>query len=57
MVIGLTYYMSHKKGEHAIIDLGRKRLLNRIVYIPRNDDNYIHIGDVYELYYHAGIKG
>lgn len=53
----VTYYMSHKKGEHAIIDLGRKRLLNRIVYIPRNDDNYIHIGDVYELYYHAGIKG
>ena len=27
------------------------------VYIPRNDDNFIRIGDEYELFYHDGPKG
>ena len=33
------------------MDLGRKRKIDHIVYTPRNRDNYIRPGDVYELYY------
>ena len=28
-----------------------------MVYIPRNDDNFIHLGDTYELFYQNGLKG
>lgn len=53
----VTYYASRKRKAHAVFDLGEKKLINRIVYIPRNDDNYIHPGDTYELYYHDGKDG
>ena len=32
-------------------DLGRKVRVERIVYTPRNRDNYVRPGDVYELFY------
>lgn len=38
-------------GGWAGLDLGRKRRVARIVYTPRNRDNYIRPGDVYELFY------
>lgn len=50
----VSYYLSMKKDESIICDLGKKRPIDKIVYIPRNDDNYIHLGDIYELYYHNG---
>ena len=28
-----------------------------ILLMLRNDDNFIHLGDLYELFYHAGSKG
>lgn len=53
----LTYYRGIKDGSPVIVDFGRKVCFNELVYIPRNDDNFIHIGDVYELFYHAGKEG
>lgn len=52
----VSYYISRERGARAIFDLGSRKSINRIVYIPRNDDNYIHPGDIYELYYHAGTE-
>lgn len=28
-----------------------------MLYIPRNDDNYIASGELYELFYHNGTEG
>lgn len=36
------------------MDVGRKIRLDKIVYSPRNRDNYIRPGDVYELFYCNG---
>lgn len=38
-------------GGWAGLDLGRKVHVSRIVYTPRNRDNYIRPGDIYELFY------
>lgn len=40
-----------------VYDLGKATPINRIVFSPRNDDNYIWPGDVYELFYHDGVNG
>ena len=47
----LTYYLSKKEGESLILDFGKKECVTSVLYIPRNDDNYIRIGDQYELFY------
>jgi len=31
--------------------------ITKVILIPRNDDNFIREGDVYELFYNKGIKG
>ena len=33
------------------LDLGRKMQIDRIIYTPRNGDNYVRPGDSYELFY------
>ena len=38
-------------GGWAGLDLGRKVCVDRIVYTPRNRDNYVRPDDVYELFY------
>lgn len=38
-------------GGWAGLDLGRKVKVDRIVYTPRNRDNYVRPDDVYELFY------
>ena len=38
-------------GGWAGLDLGRKVRVDRIVYTPRNRDNYVRPNDVYELFY------
>lgn len=38
-------------GGWAGMDLGHKRILRKIVYAPRNRDNFIRKGDKYELFY------
>jgi hypothetical protein len=44
-------------GASLTFDYGRSIAIDKIVVIPRNDDNYIHIGDIYELFFHNGKKG
>lgn len=43
-------YFKHTGG-WAGLDLGRKVRVDRIVYTPRNRDNYVRPDDVYELFY------
>lgn len=44
-------------NEPYFIDLGEVVNLTEMVYIPRNDDNFIHLDDTYELFYQNGVKG
>ena len=53
----LTYFTSQRKGSGITFDFGKNVVIDRVVYMPRNDDNFIRIGDIYELYYQAGEKG
>lgn len=47
----LTYFLSKKEGQELIFDFGTEVLINKILCIPRNDDNFIRPGDTYELFY------
>ena len=53
----LTYYKTDSIDIPVIIDFGKQVQINRFLFMPRNDDNFIRIGDVYELFYHGGSKG
>lgn len=53
----LSYYRPKKEGASFIIDFGKEVCFNELMYMPRNDDNFIRIGDVYELFYHGGKEG
>lgn len=53
----LTLFLSKKEGSSITIDFGKEVYIDRIVYTPRNDDNFIRIGDTYELRYQEGSKG
>lgn len=53
----LTYFTSQEKGGEVVLDLGHPTGIDRIDYMPRNDDNFIRQGDCYELLYHAGKEG
>lgn len=53
----LTYFLSQEMHGYVIFDLGKQEHIKKLIYIPRNDDNFIHIGDTYELFYQDGIKG
>lgn len=50
----LTYYLPKKGGASMVIDFGKEICFNELMYMPRNDDNFVRIGDVYELFYHGG---
>lgn len=50
---GLTYFSSADKPGWIIFDLGVPKSIERIKYMPRNDDNFIRIGDTYELFYYT----
>jgi hypothetical protein len=48
----LTYFSSDQdSGAWVGLDLGKPAQINRIRYLPRNDDNNIRSGDLYELFY------
>lgn len=53
----LTYFTSQENGGEVVLDLGRPVPVDRIDFMPRNDDNFIRPGDLYELFYHAGQEG
>lgn len=53
----VSFYKSKRRGEALIFDFGQQVSVNSLVYVPRNDDNYVRAGDTYELFYQNGIKG
>ena len=52
-----SFDYAEPSGGWSGLDLGRPVSINRIVYTPRNRDNYVRAGDRYELFYHAGRRG
>ncbi|MEX6690953.1 discoidin domain-containing protein [Danxiaibacter flavus] len=42
---------NQRNGAWVGLDLGKPRKINRIRYLPRNDDNTIAIGQLYEFFY------
>lgn len=51
-----SFYMSKTPGASLTFDYGKPIFPKQIIVIPRNDDNYIHLGDTYELFFHQGEK-
>lgn len=48
-----SFYMSDK-GESLIFDLGKYYKVSKILFVPRNDDNFVRAGQDYELFFHDG---
>lgn len=53
----LTFFLSAEMGSSVVLDFGRAEQLDKIVYVPRNDDNFVSAGDMYELFYQHGGRG
>lgn len=47
----LTYFLSKKKGVSILFDFETPIRIDEVLCIPRNDDNFIRIGDKYNVYY------
>ena len=47
----LSYFISSKPGASVTVDLGKVVTIDNFWYMPRNDDNFVRIGDYYELFY------
>lgn len=43
-------------NDSLFLDIGKIESLSGMIFLPRNDDNFIHLGDTYELFYHNGVK-
>jgi len=50
----LSYFSTSDSSSFVTYDLGRITPIRKIVFSPRNDDNYIWPGDEYELFYQDG---
>lgn len=53
----LSYFSSNDNDCFLAYDLGKALPIGKIVFSPRNDDNYVWPGDEYELFYQDGING
>lgn len=53
----LTYFQAKDTATYVAYDLEKATLISRIIFSPRNDDNYIWFGDCYELFYQDGVNG
>ena len=53
----LTRYESGKENVPCMLDLKTPTQIGGIIYVPRNDDNYVSPGDCYELLYQCGAEG
>jgi hypothetical protein len=53
----LSRYESAEADTDCIIELEHPARISRILYVSRNDDNYVIPGDTYELFYQDGEKG
>ena len=53
----LTYFWSPDTSCYLAYDLGGMKKIRKIVFNPRNDDNFVWPGDEYELFYNDGAAG
>lgn len=53
----LTLYQTHQRKAFVVLDFGKPVEVGSILWIPRNDDNYVKSGDCYELLYQDGTNG
>lgn len=54
----LSYYSAAEPGNKTLLfDLKEDYPIGKIVFVPRNDDNFIRPGDKYELFYQDGVRG
>lgn len=53
----LSYFSTSDSSCFVAYDLGKVTPIRKIVFSPRNDDNYVWPGDEYELFYQDGING
>lgn len=54
----LSFYSAAESGDKTLVfDLKEDYPIGKIVFVPRNDDNFIHPGDTYELFYQDGVRG
>lgn len=53
----LSFYLSAVKGETLVFDFKDSVPIKRIDFMPHNDDNFIHKGDIYELFFSNGVEG
>lgn len=53
----LTFYYSSGPRDSIVLDLQRASTIKKVLFVPRNDDNFITPGNVYELFYQSGVKG
>lgn len=49
----LTYFSGATWPGWVGLDLGEPKTIGQIKYMPRNDDNFIRVGDTYELFYYS----
>ena len=52
-----SYFTAKEEGGSILFDFQTPKAVEKIVYTPRNDDNYVRIGDTYMLYYQNGSAG
>jgi hypothetical protein len=48
---GTSFDYKEPSGGWAGLDLGQSKTIEKIIYSPRNRDNYIRPGDTFELFY------
>ena len=53
----VSFFHTWEKGTSIFFVARTPQKVNKIKLIPRNDDNFIREGDVYELFYNNGDKG
>jgi len=51
-----SFYMS-EKGESLTFDFGKPIDIGKILFVPRNDDNFVRKDHLYELFFHDGPNG
>lgn len=53
----LTFYRSSDPDVPVVLDFGKEVSVALLEWTPRNDDNFIRLGDEYELQYNNGPSG
>ena len=53
----LSRFEAVNVGIDFVVELERPARIDHIVYVSRNDDNYVAPGETYELFYQNGVEG